>query len=252
MDSLVTPGAPARHRAPLVLAGALVVGGSVANSIVTTFHPHREDPNDHAAVFAEYAASTDWIWVHYAQLAAALTMLAGFVVLYRAMTALRPATATDHLAVGAVIISAATVTVLQAVDGVALKHAVDGWAGATGQEKMARFADAEAVRWLEWGVNSFFYTMVGITLVLLGVAMLRRAVLARWLGCAAVLAGLAFVANALPVGYRGFQATPAAMAAVLLLAVTAIGLMVAGFRTPRVTVMEEQGSTAAPALERAR
>ena len=102
---------------------------SSANSIVTTFHPHREDPNDHAAVFAEYAASTDWIWVHYAQLAAALTMLAGFVVLYRAMTALRPATATDHLAVGAVIISAATVTVLQAVDGVALKHAVDGWAG---------------------------------------------------------------------------------------------------------------------------
>jgi Domain of unknown function (DUF4386) len=252
MDTLVTTGTLARHRTQLVLAGALIVGGSVANTVVSTFHPHREDPNDHAAVFAEYAASTDWIWVHYAQFAAALTMLAGFVVLYRALISLRPATATDHLALGAVITSAATVTVLQAVDGVALKHTVDGWAVATGQEKTARFADAEAVRWLEWGVNGFFYTMVGGMLVLLGVAMLRRAVLPRWLGCAAVLSGLAFVANAVPVGYRGFQATPAAMAAVLLLAVTAIGVVVAGFRTPRVTGTEEQGSPMTPAFERTR
>jgi hypothetical protein len=37
----------------------------------------------------------------------------------------------------------------------------------------ARFAAAETIRWLEWGVNSYFYTMVGLTLVLFGAAMLR-------------------------------------------------------------------------------
>jgi hypothetical protein len=41
--------------------------------------------------------------------------------------------------------------VLQAVDGVALKQAVDAWVSAPEAEKPARFAGAETIRWLEWG-----------------------------------------------------------------------------------------------------
>jgi hypothetical protein len=45
--------------------------------------------------------------------------------------------------------------VLQAVDGVALKQAVNAWASAPEAEKAARFASAETIRWLEWGTRSY-------------------------------------------------------------------------------------------------
>jgi hypothetical protein len=147
MDAF-TPYQRVSYRAPLIAAGALIIGGYVANTLVTQFHPHQANPNDHPAVFAEYAASINWIWVHYVQFAAAAAMVAGFVVLYRALTLARSATGADHVALAAAITSGAAVVVLQAVDGVALKHTVDGWAAAPDQEKTARFADAETVRWL--------------------------------------------------------------------------------------------------------
>ena len=56
--------------------------------------------------------------------------------------------------------------VLQAVDGVALKQAVDAWVRAPEAEKVARFASAEAIRWLEWGVRSYHSFMLGLSLVL--------------------------------------------------------------------------------------
>ena len=253
MKRFSTTGKPTTYRAPLIAAGALIIGGMIANTVISRFHPSHEDPNNHSAVFAEYASSADWIAVHYAQYAAALIMLAGFVVLYRAMTLARHPSALDHVALGAAITSVATVTVLQAVDGVALKHSVDAWATAGEAEKPSRFAAAETVRWLEWGVNSYFYTMVGLTLVLFGAAMLRGIAVPRWLGWAALIAGTAFVITAIPVGYRGFQATPAALVAVALLAMTAIGLIVAGIRTPRVRPVNEDPAKddvapAAPAL----
>jgi hypothetical protein len=39
--------------------------------------------------------------------------------------------------------------VLQAVDGIALKQAVDAWVRAPHADKAARFSSAEAIRWLE-------------------------------------------------------------------------------------------------------
>jgi hypothetical protein len=54
--------------------------GLVLSVIAELFHPGREPANDHPAVFVEYAASTDWLWVHYAQFAAAAILVAGFLV----------------------------------------------------------------------------------------------------------------------------------------------------------------------------
>jgi hypothetical protein len=241
MDGFPVPTPTSPYRMRLIVAGALIVGGYIANTVMGLFHPSRENPNDHVAVFAEYAYSTDWIWVHYAQFAGALTMLAGFVVLHSALTVVRPASALDHVAFGAAITTAATVTVLQAVDGVALKHAVAAWAAA-GADKAARFADAEVVRWIEWGVNSYFYTMLGVTLALFGAALLRS-ILSKWLGVAALVAGFAFVAAALPVGYRGFQTSPAAMVAVVALGATAIGIIISGVRAKDVTRRDDAPHT---------
>jgi hypothetical protein len=145
--------------------------------------------------------SADWIWMHYGQFAAVMLLLAGFVVLHRALVAGDSPRIVDQLAFIATIMSAATLTVLQAVDGFALKHAVDAWAAATGPEQMARFGDAETVRWVEWGVNSFFYTLVGLMVGLFGLAIVIRTVVPRWLGGSAVLCGVGLIINGVPVGF---------------------------------------------------
>jgi hypothetical protein len=136
-----------------------------------------------------------------------LLLLCGFVVLHRVVAGGSPRIA-DQLALIATIMSAATLTVQQAVDGVARKHAVDAWAAATGPEQIARFGDAETVRWLEWGINSFFYSLVGLMVGLSGLAIVTRTVVPRWLGWSAVMCGLGLIINAVPVGFRGFAATP--------------------------------------------
>ncbi|HET6534197.1 MAG TPA: hypothetical protein VFH03_26750 [Actinoplanes sp.] len=246
MDLNITTGKPTTARIPLIVAGSLLITGTVANTIVSTFHPSHADPNNHPAVFAEYAASATWIGVHYAQYACVLTTIAGFVVLYRALTIARRPSAVDHLVLAAAITSAAALTVLQAIVGVALKHSVDAWAAAAEPDKAGRFAAAETMRWLEWGANSYFYTLIGLTLALAGAAMLRGAV-PRWLGWTGIIAGAAFVVNAVPVGYRGFEATPSGYVAVALFAVTAIGIIVAGVRTRRYTAAGPDNASVARA-----
>ena len=44
---------------------------------------------------------------------------------------------------------------LQAVDGVANKQADMAFVTAADAEKAARFASAEAIRWIEWGMRSY-------------------------------------------------------------------------------------------------
>lgn len=74
------------------------------------------------------------------------------------------------LAADAVVATAASWAALQAVDGVTLKQAVDAWAAASGTEKATRCADAEAVRWAEWGLQSYFRLLLGAAFLLLGAA----------------------------------------------------------------------------------
>ena len=60
--------------------------------------------------------------------------------------------------------------VLQAVDGVALKQAVNAWVSAPEADQPARYAAAETVRWLEWGTRSYHSYTLGLALILLGSA----------------------------------------------------------------------------------
>ena len=54
-------------RSSLRLSVTLVVIGELLFALVTLFHPGREDPNNHPAVFAEYASSASWTAVHFGQ-----------------------------------------------------------------------------------------------------------------------------------------------------------------------------------------
>jgi hypothetical protein len=94
--------------------------------------------------------------------------------------------------------------VLQAVDGVALKQALDAWAGAPETEKAARFAGAEAIRWLEWGVRSYQSFLFGLSLILLGSAIALAARLPKTLGYLMGLSGLAYLVQGWVLGSEGF------------------------------------------------
>jgi hypothetical protein len=214
-----------------VWAGSLLVVGLVVSVVAELFHPSREPANNHPAVFAEYAASTGWLWVHYAQFAAAVIIVAGFLVLTRALGAASGESALLWVVAGAATATAALIAVNMAVDGVALKNAVDAWAGAPEQDRAARFAAAEAVRWLEWGANSFFQILLGSTLVLSGVAISRMARTGRWLGWVGVAAGTCLIAGGVLVGHSGFTGSPTNLIAYALFLITAVGLLITGRRS---------------------
>jgi hypothetical protein len=108
-------------------------------------------------------------------------------------------------AAGLTIATAAVWAVLQAVDGVPLKQAVDAWAAADGPDKAVRFADAETVRWTEWGAQSYFRVLLGATLLLFGAAILAARILAAWTGWIAILAGILSVALGVDVSYSGLD-----------------------------------------------
>jgi hypothetical protein len=196
----------------------------VAEFVVTSFHASHENPNDHHAVFAEYAASDNWIAVHLGQFAAGLVVIAGIITLLRA---LRPSTGSalfTRVAEGAAILTAATIAVLQGIDGFTLKHAVDALAVSPPDMHDAAFHDAEIVRWIEWAAAGYFRITLGLTVVLLSVAVVRSRALPRWSAPVALLAGFSFVADGVSVGTDGFTGgvpNLVAWAALILFAVVA-------------------------------
>ncbi len=220
------------QRTLLRLAGGLLVGGFLLTFIVTHEHPSGDDDN-HAIIFQKYADSNSWVAVHLLQFAGVLIALAGFLALYRVLQARGEVPLLAGFALGAAVATAATWAVLQAVDGVALKQAVDAWADVSGSEKAIRFADAETVRWTEWGINAFFRLLFGLTLVLFGAGIARTGLVARWLGWVGVIAGLLYMATGIGIGYAGFESgfgDATGDAVQILFLVFVVGVLVAALR----------------------
>jgi hypothetical protein len=222
----------ARERGLIWLAGLLLVGGEVAAAIVGSFHAGGAKPNNHAAVFKQYAESDSWTTVHILLFMSALVIVAGIVVLARALSQIeRGRNLAVLIAVGAAISAAAAGSVL-AVDGVALKQTVDTWMNAAPAEKAFAFHDAETMRWLEWGANSFLATAEGLTYLLLGWAIVRTALVPKWIGWLSVVAGLGYIAVAFSVGDDGFTDTTSALGvtAGVLFVIVSLGIVFTGWR----------------------
>ncbi|WP_343993250.1 hypothetical protein [Terrabacter terrae] len=216
-----TMSRPARAASVLLVLGAAlaVVGGLL--------HPHTEPPNSHAAVFAEYARSTDWVWVHDLQFLSAALVVTGFLFLGRALQRAGAAPGLVRLGDAAAATTLSLIAVNVAVDGVALGRAVDAWAHAAPADKSSRFAAAEAVRWMEWGVNSFFTISLGVTLLLFAAAVLRLAhqsTRLRLAGVAGALAGGMLLLNGMAVGAHGFEPSALPLVATALYVVMALGI----------------------------
>ena len=192
-------------RSLLRLSTTMVVIGEVLFALVTLFHLGREDPNNHPAVFAEYASSGSWIAVHFGQFVLMAVLLAGLLVLSFALNVRSGILGwVGRFAAVSVVVALALYGVVQAVDGVANKHAVDAWSSAPEAEKAARFASAETMRWLEWGTSSYQTFMFALALILLATVIVWTARVPRPIGYLMGLAAIPYLVQSWVLGTEGF------------------------------------------------
>ena len=102
------------------------------------------------------------------------------------------------------IIAASTLSILQAVDGIALKRAVDSWVVAPAEEKMAAFRVAEGIRWTEVGTNSIYRILQGTVAIVFGVAITLSRIVGKWIGAIGIFTGVLTIAAGVEVAYVGF------------------------------------------------
>ncbi|MDQ0618736.1 DUF4386 family protein [Arthrobacter globiformis] len=224
-------GDPVRLAAPLLLTGFVIF------VVMTLFHPGGP-ANDHRVIFKEYAASTNWSVIHLGQFVGVGLLVAGLLVLYRALD-LRAGAAAWTARLGAVCAATALglYAVLQAVDGVALKQAVDTWVSAPAAEAEARFASAEVIRWVEWGARSYETLMLGSALILLGIAVALSGKLPKALGYLMALSGVTYLVQAWVLGNAGFTETNtwAILAGYVLVLAWMLWLVVIAWRAKQLT-----------------
>ncbi|GAA2427623.1 hypothetical protein GCM10010255_82760 [Streptomyces coeruleofuscus] len=217
----------------LTIAGGLMLGGFLLNAILTaTLHPSGEE-DDHPEIFTEYADSSPWIAVHLGQFIGVLVTLSGLLVLYRVLRGANGPSLLAQIAAAGAVATAAIWAVLQGLDGVGLKQAVDSWVSASGTEKAIRFANAETVRWLEWGFQSYFRILLGLTLALFGTAILTSRRITGWLGWTALVAGVCSVIVGVDVGYSGLASglqDVLGIAFLILVLIFAVGVLITGVR----------------------
>src|SRR5437763_14311316 len=194
-------------RASLRLSAALLLSGQLLYIVVTRLHTGGE-ANNHPAIFAAYAASGIWTAVHLGQFAATAILLAGLLALFYALD-VRDGTArwAGRFGAASAVAALALYGALQAVDGVANKQADVAWVSAPDAEKAARFASAEAIRWIEWGMRSYHDFALGLALLLFAAAVVRTAWVARPIGYLMALSGLAYLVQGWVVGSQGFSQT---------------------------------------------
>jgi hypothetical protein len=193
---------------PLFRIGSITFLTGLAIFIISSaFHAGREDPTNHLRVFAEYANSPPWIAAHIGQFVGDIMIfVGGFVALFRLLVQSESMTVSVLAWIGftTAIIAASTLSILQAVDGIALKRAVDSWVVAPAEEKMAAFRVAEGIRWTEEGTHSIYRILQGTVAIVFGVAIVKSVVLSRWIGAVGIAAGVLWIAAGVEVAYVGF------------------------------------------------
>ena len=192
----------------LRLSAILLIAGVLLSFLAGSSHPDHAAANDHVAAFTEYAHDGDWTAVHLGQFVGMALLIAGLLVMAFAIDLTSDGTGwVGRLGVISAVVALGLYAVLQAVDGVALKQVVDAWIAAPEAEKAARFASAEAVRWLEWAVRSYQSFVLGLTFVLFAASIVRTARLPKMLACLMGISGLAYLAQGWILGIEGFSET---------------------------------------------
>ena len=194
-------------RTSLRLSATLLLVGQLLYVVVTLIHTGGE-ANNHPAIFAAYADSGSWTVVHIGQFTSIAILLAGLFALFFALDA-HDGTArwAGRFGAASAVAALALYGALQAVDGVANKLTDVAWVNASDAEKAARFASAEAVRWIEWGMRSYQAFTMGLALLLFAVAVVRTAWAPRPIAYLMALTGFIYLVQGWVVGSEGFSQT---------------------------------------------
>ncbi|WP_458719913.1 hypothetical protein [Candidatus Nitrosocosmicus sp. R] len=126
------------QRPVLILGSVSFIAGAVIMILSTMIHPSGEDPFNHPRVLAEYANSELWVGIHIGQFVGTMMVfVGGFVAIYRLLANSESSVISllAWLGFALTIITASTFAILQAVDGVALKFAVDSWMASPQEEE---------------------------------------------------------------------------------------------------------------------
>jgi hypothetical protein len=169
--------------------------------VSTLLHPADTDPNLPRAAFAEYAADSLWVWSHLGQFVGVAVLGVALVMLADTLSSGR-ARPWARIGLFGTAASVAVAAALQAVDGVALKVMVDRWAAATGEGRALAFEAALAVRQIEIGLASLFSLLIGLTVMVFALAIIRSARYPSWLGPMGLLGGLGLIATGGAQGHR--------------------------------------------------
>jgi hypothetical protein len=223
----------------LRLGTAALAVGLLSQLPLGLAHPHEEYANDSVAAFHEYAHSGDWVLVHLGQFLGLLLATVGLVAVAAALARHRGVVGILGLAAGvAAVVSAAVFAVQMAVDGVALKAAVDAWeAAGSGTDRAAAFGVADSVRSVEKGLSALFNVTNGLTLVSLGSGLALRGGRGHLLGWLATGAGAGLLAVGVLTAHTGFsrEASSVALPVSVALVVFGVGMLVTTWRRPDVS-----------------
>jgi len=148
-----------------------------------------------------------WKAVHVGQFVCMAILLAGLVALPAAVGDGAEARWSGRFGVGSAVVALALYGVLQAVDGVGNKEADEACVSSPDTEKAARFASAEAMRWLEWGARSYHDFALGLALLLLAAAIAGASGLPRPVAYLMALSGLVYLAQGWVVATEDFSGT---------------------------------------------
>jgi hypothetical protein len=243
MEALMITQAPVGpvERNSARLAAVLLLAGVVVTAIAGFLHVEGADANDHQSIFAIYAASQSWTAVHLGQFIGMVIIIFGLVALFFALD-VRSGVGVwlNRFALLSAGAALALYGVLQAVDGVGLKQAVNAWASADNGDKAARFAAAETVRWLEWAVRSYQSFVFGLALILFGAVIAATGRVSRPIGYLMALSGICYIAQGWIIGSSGFASAlqiPTLLGIGLILAWT-VWLLIAALRMKTAALPE--------------
>jgi hypothetical protein len=223
------------------VAAVLLLAGVLVTAIAGFLHPEGADPNDHRIIFPIYAASQSWTAVHLGQFVGMVIITFGLVALFFALdVGSGVGLWLNRFALLSAGAAMGLYGVLQAVDGVGLKQAVNAWASAENGDKAVRFAAAEVVRWLEWAVRSYHSYVFGLALILFGAVIAVTGRVSRPIGYLMALSGLCYLAQGWIIGSSGFSSAnqiPTLLGIGLILVWT-VWLLIAALRMKTAAVPE--------------
>jgi len=198
---------PGLERTLLKIGSVAFIAGAIITIVSTLFHATSKDPSNQLLEFTVYANSNSWTAVHIGQFVGVIMVFSGgFVALYRLLVQSESSMISILAWIGLAlaIMTASAFAVLQAVDGIANKMAVDSWVAAPPEKKVITFAVAEGIRFIEYGINSIFRILQGTVAVIFGITILKSKILNKWIYVAGVVIGAVTVYAGLEVVYLGF------------------------------------------------